>query len=159
MGFDFTVIAPFLPSHCGFSFFFGCEVFCDEFQCLPVNDCSAVSCDSSGLARRSESTSFYSAILNKSLLISYTELDRQLRYEQWNGICPSIWKDWVFSRRGWNNHRLPKATFQSSSVLFLFSLKFQSEILSPLKISLSFSTVPFLMSWPFSVKANSRSLC
>ena len=23
MGFDFTVIAPFLPSHCGFSFVFG----------------------------------------------------------------------------------------------------------------------------------------
>ena len=25
MGFDFTVIAPLLPSHCGFSFVFGCE--------------------------------------------------------------------------------------------------------------------------------------
>ena len=26
MGFDFTVIASLLPSHCGFSFVFGCEV-------------------------------------------------------------------------------------------------------------------------------------
>ena len=24
MGFDFTVVAPLLPSHCGFSFVFGC---------------------------------------------------------------------------------------------------------------------------------------
>ena len=33
-----------------------------EFQCLPVNDYSAVSCDSGVLARGSESTSFYSVI-------------------------------------------------------------------------------------------------
>ena len=26
MGFDFTLIAPLLPSHCGFSFVFGCEI-------------------------------------------------------------------------------------------------------------------------------------
>ena len=26
MGFDFTLIAPLLPSHCGFSFVFGCGV-------------------------------------------------------------------------------------------------------------------------------------
>ena len=26
MGFDFTVLAPLLPSHCGFSFVFGCGV-------------------------------------------------------------------------------------------------------------------------------------
>ena len=38
-----------------------------EFQCLPGNDCSAVSCDSSVLTRGSESTSFYSAILNQSV--------------------------------------------------------------------------------------------
>ena len=41
-------------------------IFFDEFQCLPVNYCSAVSCDSSALARGSECTSFYSAILNQS---------------------------------------------------------------------------------------------
>ena len=38
-------------------------IFFGEFQCLPVNGCSAVSCDSGALARGSESTSFYSAIL------------------------------------------------------------------------------------------------
>ena len=38
-------------------------IFFGEFQCLPVDDCSAVSCDSGALASGSESTSFYSAIL------------------------------------------------------------------------------------------------
>ena len=42
------------------------DTFFGEFQCLPVDDCSAVSCDSSALARGSECTSFYSAILNQS---------------------------------------------------------------------------------------------
>ena len=63
MGFDFIVIAPLLPSHCGFSFVFGRGVFFGEFQCLPVDDSSAVSCDSGALTRGSEPTSFYSAIL------------------------------------------------------------------------------------------------
>ena len=40
-----------------------CGIIFGEFQCLPVNDCSAVSCDSGVLARGCESTSFYSAIL------------------------------------------------------------------------------------------------
>ena len=34
-----------------------------EVQCLPVDDSPAASCDSGALARGSESTSFYSAIL------------------------------------------------------------------------------------------------
>ena len=38
-------------------------IFFGEFQCPPVNDCPAASCDSGVLARGSESTSFYSAIL------------------------------------------------------------------------------------------------
>ena len=38
-------------------------VFYGEFQCLPVDDCPAASCDSGVLARGGESTSFYSAIL------------------------------------------------------------------------------------------------
>ena len=38
-------------------------IFCGEFQCLPVDDCPAASCDSGVLARGSESMSFYSAIL------------------------------------------------------------------------------------------------
>ena len=42
------------------------DIFFGEFQCLPVDDCSAVSCDSSALARGSDHTSFYSAILNQS---------------------------------------------------------------------------------------------
>ena len=37
-------------------------IFFGEFQCLPVDDCSAVSFDSGALVRGSESTSFYSAI-------------------------------------------------------------------------------------------------
>ena len=41
-------------------------IFFGEFQCLPVNDCSAVSCDSGVLTIGSESTSFYSAIWNQS---------------------------------------------------------------------------------------------
>ena len=41
-------------------------IFFGEFQCLPVDDCSAVSCDSSALTRGSEHTSSYSAILNHS---------------------------------------------------------------------------------------------
>ena len=41
-------------------------IFFGEFQCLPVDDCSAVGCDSSVLERGSESMSFYSAILNQS---------------------------------------------------------------------------------------------
>ena len=39
-------------------------IFFGEFQCLPVDDCSAVSCDSRALARGSECTSFYSAIFS-----------------------------------------------------------------------------------------------
>ena len=41
-------------------------IFFGEFQCLPVYDCSAVSCDSGAITRGSECTSFYSAILNQS---------------------------------------------------------------------------------------------
>ena len=42
------------------------DIFSGEFQRLPVDDCSAVSCDSGALARGRECTSFYSAILNQS---------------------------------------------------------------------------------------------
>ena len=37
-----------------------------EFQCLPVNNYSAVSCDSGALSRGSECQSFYVTILNQS---------------------------------------------------------------------------------------------
>ena len=43
-------------------------IFFGELQCFPVDDCSAVSCDSGILERGSESMSFYSAILNQSSL-------------------------------------------------------------------------------------------
>ena len=50
-------------------------VFFGEFQCLPVDYCPAASCDSGVLARGSESTSFYSAILVPlvDILIGYTK--------------------------------------------------------------------------------------
>ena len=41
-------------------------IFLGEFQCLPVDDCPAVSCDSGALVRGSEHTSFHSATLNQS---------------------------------------------------------------------------------------------
>ena len=43
-------------------------IFFGEFQCLPVNDRSAVSCDFDPLSRGSERTSFYSATLIQSPL-------------------------------------------------------------------------------------------
>ena len=46
-------------------------IFIGEFQCLPVNDCSAVSYDSSALARGSESMSFYSTIFSVVCLYFY----------------------------------------------------------------------------------------
>ena len=67
MGFDFIVIVPSYclivvsPLSLDVGYLFG------EFQCLPVHDYSAVSSDSGALARGSEHTSFYSAILNQSL--------------------------------------------------------------------------------------------
>ena len=42
-------------------------IFFGEFQCFPLDDCSAASCDPGALAREGECTSFYSAILNQSL--------------------------------------------------------------------------------------------
>ena len=41
-----------------------CGLFFGEFQCLPVDACSAVSCDSGVLARGSELMSFYSTIFH-----------------------------------------------------------------------------------------------
>ena len=49
-------------------------IFFDEFQCLPVDDLSAVSCDSVALARGSESMSLYSAILVDLELILFINL-------------------------------------------------------------------------------------
>ena len=49
-------------------------IFFGEFHCLLVDDCSAVSFDSSALTRGSELTSFYSTILNQSLHNDLKEL-------------------------------------------------------------------------------------
>ena len=49
-------------------------IFFGEFQCLPVDDCSAASCDPGAFARGSESPSFNSAILNQSLLCRFWEV-------------------------------------------------------------------------------------
>ena len=46
-------------------------IFFGEFQCLSVDDCSAVSCDSSAVARRSESMPFYSTILKNVYCLSF----------------------------------------------------------------------------------------
>ena len=54
-------------------------IFFGEFQCLPVNDCLAVSCDSSALARGSERTSFYFSILH-SLPCPVPVLEKTILY-------------------------------------------------------------------------------
>ena len=49
-------------------------IFFGEFQCLPVDDCPAASCDSGFLTRGSESTSLYSAIFLLNILPAYENL-------------------------------------------------------------------------------------
>ena len=66
MGFDFIVIAPLLPSHCGFSFVFGCGVsFLVSSSVFPSTTVQQLG-DYGALARGSERTPFFSAILNQS---------------------------------------------------------------------------------------------
>ena len=64
MRFDFNVIAPLLPSRYSFSFVPGHGVFFffSGFQQLPVDYCSAASCDFDVLAG-DEHMSFYCPIL------------------------------------------------------------------------------------------------
>ena len=62
MRFDFNVIAPRLPSRYSFSFVLGHGVsFFGGFQQLPIDDCSAASCDF-GVLAGDEHMSFYSPI-------------------------------------------------------------------------------------------------
>ena len=66
MGFDFIIISPLLPSHCGFSFvFWGRVSLFGGFQCPTINGFSTTSCDFGALTGGDECTFFYSAILNK----------------------------------------------------------------------------------------------
>ena len=76
--FDFIMIVPLLPSHCSFSFVFEGGTpfyfilfiyFFGEFQHLPVDGCSIISCDFFALSGGLEGI-FYSAILNKSLKLA-----------------------------------------------------------------------------------------
>ena len=66
MRFDFSVIAPLLPSHCGFSIVLGCGVFfLGGFQHPAVDDHSAASFDF-GVPKEEEHTSFYYTIMGFS---------------------------------------------------------------------------------------------
>ena len=90
------------------------SIFFSEFQCLPVNDCSAVSCDSGALARGSKCRSFYSAILNQSLeiLIAGETLEEWTRSLSLSmiyslGQIPVIHvseSGWTLLLRTWKNH-------------------------------------------------------
>ena len=73
MGFDFIMIVPLLPSHCGF-FIFGHGVsFCGGFQRPPVDGCSIASRNFVAPTRRDEHMSFYSTILNRKSVSSFVK--------------------------------------------------------------------------------------
>ena len=59
IAFDFNMIAPLLPSCCGFSFVLqnGVSFLFDGFQHPPVNGCLAASCEFGILAGEDECTS------------------------------------------------------------------------------------------------------
>ena len=71
-------------------------IFFGEFQCLPVDDRLAVSCDSDVLARGSESTYFYSAILTNLCIVilnpSYKSWDIQTVWSWgiWEPLSPEL---------------------------------------------------------------------
>ena len=59
VGFDFIVIVPLLPSHCGFVLVFGSGIsFFAGFKHPPVDGCSITSCNFGVLAGGDEHTSF-----------------------------------------------------------------------------------------------------
>ena len=96
MRFDFNVIAPLLPSHCGFSIVLECGVFfLGGFQHPAVDGHSAASFDF-GVLREEEHTSFYSTIMgfspgahihnHHSLQLPYTVMSKEsedCRYLAW----------------------------------------------------------------------------
>ena len=65
------------------------SIFFGEFQCLPVTDCPAASRDSGVLARGSESTSFYSAILFPLPVTFWIMVFSRVCAQQWD--CWVIW--------------------------------------------------------------------
>ena len=64
MGFDCIVIAPFLPSCCGFVVFGRGVSFIGEFWHPPIDGSSTASCNFGAFAGGDEHTAFYSIILN-----------------------------------------------------------------------------------------------
>ena len=83
-----TISLQLLLCLCMWGIFFG------EFQCLPVDDCSEVSCESSVLERGSESMSFYSPILNQSAQSIYSWKTLNLMKQLW------ITKLWLWQIQG-----------------------------------------------------------
>ena len=72
MGFDFIVIAPLLPSCCGFFFVFGCGLsFFGGFQHPPVDGRAAAGSDFGALGDGNECPSFYSIILNQNTVLFF----------------------------------------------------------------------------------------
>ena len=59
-----------------------------EFHCLPVDDCSAVSCESGALTRGSESTSSKTNLLNELKALHF--------WPRWSN------KDWIYPLAGNN---------------------------------------------------------
>ena len=93
MGFDFIMIAPLLPSHCGFFFVFGCEIsFFGGFLCLPVDGCSMAGCNFDVLIGGDEHTFFYSAIFFSSIQFSRSVSDslRPHELQHTRPPCPSL---------------------------------------------------------------------
>ena len=94
-------------------------IFFGEFQCLPVNDCPAASCDYSVLARGSESTSFYSAILVPSLPCCF---------DYYLFLCTLLSQIWQDSAIGLNiaftiGDQARSHVWYSFSALFCFAYK------------------------------------
>ena len=91
-------------------------IFFVEFQCLPVSDCSAVSCDSAALARVSECTSFYSAILNQSPDLSFKDILGKVNVsDNWNEDGGRLWISGWIGLLFLSDYR-----FSTFSIVFLF---------------------------------------
>ena len=106
-----------------------------EFQFLPVDDCSAVTCDSSCLARGSERASFYSAILNQSLLfwliLINNSSDKVKGPQDQGGEAQSILPPCLTGTKSWFHITAqPRVLAQTSARLLLW---FSCEHLLPAK--------------------------
>ena len=75
-------------------------IFFGEFQCLPVDDCPAASCDSGVLTRGSESTSFYFAILVQAQICFFLNQIICFVVELYEFFILDIW--WWFPSLCWS---------------------------------------------------------